>query len=247
MSPSDAEIVAVIAPASDRLDVTDAVDELAGRDKAGLPDYATMIGPRCRTVWLLTADGEHIEPDDAAVRPAQAALAAMHRSVGFEFGDQTFGSLDIRSEDVDAQTAAAVLDVLLGEPGVMALRANGIDTSPRRYVRTLRESVDCSATGTLDAAALDNVVITGGSGAIGLRYAQYCAERGARRIILLSRNGVDAETLTRARPSAPRRRARAALRHHRPGRAGRPGRRPRRRGRVAADPHRGNRHRTHAR
>ena len=46
-----------------------------------------------------------------------------------------------------------------------------------------------------DAATLDNVVITGGSGAIGLRYAQYCIERGARRIILLSRNGIEAETL----------------------------------------------------
>jgi mycobactin polyketide synthetase MbtD len=197
VSPSDAEIVAVIAPASDQLDVVDAVDELAGLAAAGLPDYAAVIGPRCRTVWLLTADGEHIETDDDAVRPAQAALAAMHRSVGFEFGDQSFGSLDIRSEDVDAQTAAAVVDVLLGEPGVMALRTNGIDASPRRYVRTLRESVDCSATGTLDAAALDDVVITGGSGAIGLRYAQYCAERGARRIILLSRNGVDSDTLTK--------------------------------------------------
>ncbi len=48
---------------------------------------------------------------------------------------------------------------------------------------------------TLGAATLDNVVITGGSGAIGLRYAQYCIERGARRIILLSRNGIEAETL----------------------------------------------------
>ncbi|MGA8329750.1 MAG: mycobactin polyketide synthase MbtD [Mycobacterium sp.] len=194
VSPSDAQIVAVIAPASDRLDVIDAVDELAA---AGLPDYAAVIGPRCRTVWLLTVDGEHIEPDDGAVRPAQAALAAMHRSVGFEFGDQIFGSLDIGSREVAVQTAAVILDVLLGEPGVMALRTNGVDASPRRYVHTLRESVDRSATGTLDAAALDNVVITGGSGAIGLRYAQYCAERGARRIILLSRNGVESETLTK--------------------------------------------------
>ncbi len=195
VSPSDAEIVAVIAPASDRLDVIDAVAELAGRDKAGLPDYAAVIGPRCRAVWLLTADGEHVEPGDAAVRPAQAALAAMHRSVGVEFGDQAFGSLDVRSEDVGVATGAAVLTVLLGEPGVMALRANGIDTSPRRYVRTVRDAA--AAADSPASLSLDNVVITGGSGAIGLRYAQYCAERGARRIILLSRNGVEAETLTK--------------------------------------------------
>jgi mycobactin polyketide synthetase MbtD len=199
MSPNDAEIVAVIAPALDQLDVTDAVDELAGRAGAALPDYAAVIGPRCRTVWLLTADGERIRAADAAVRPAQAALAAMHRSVGFEFGDQAFGTLDVCSDDVDVQTAPAIVDVLLGEPGVMALRTNGVGTygdgSPRRYVRTLRESLDSSATRALDEAALGNVVITGGSGAIGLRYAQYCVERGARRIILLSRNGLEIETL----------------------------------------------------
>ena len=199
VSPSDAEVVAVIAPAIDQLDVTDAVDELAARPDAGLPDYAAVIGPRCRTVWMLTADGERIDADDTDVRPAHAALAAMHRSVGFEFGEQAFGSLDVRSGDVDLQTAPAILNVLLGEPGVMALRANGVGASnhgsPRCYVRTLRESSDSLATRALGVAALDNVVITGGSGAIGLRYAQYCIERGARRIILLSRNGIAAETL----------------------------------------------------
>ncbi len=73
-----------------------------------------------------------------ATRPAQAALAAMHRSIGFEFGDQTFGSLDLPAGDVDAQTAVAALDVLLGDAGVMALRA-GEAAEPRRYIRTLRE------------------------------------------------------------------------------------------------------------
>ena len=199
VSPNDAEIVVVVAPALDQLDVTEAVDELAARPDAGLPDYGAVIGPRCRTVWLLTADGERIDADDTDVRPAQAALAAMHRSVGFVFGEQAFGSLDVRSRDVDMHTAPAILDVLLGEPGVMALRANGVGACdvgpPRRYVRTVRECSDSSAARALSAATLDNVVITGGSGAIGLRYAQYCIDRGARRIILLSRNGIETETL----------------------------------------------------
>jgi mycobactin polyketide synthetase MbtD len=41
------------------------------------------------------------------------------------------------------------------------------------------------------------VVITGGSGAIGLQYARYCVERGARTVTLLSRSGVDEATLSR--------------------------------------------------
>ncbi len=43
--------------------------------------------------------------------------------------------------------------------------------------------------------ALENIVITGGSGAIGLRYARYCVEHGAQRVILLSRNGLDPAVL----------------------------------------------------
>jgi mycobactin polyketide synthetase MbtD len=191
VSASEADVVAVIAPALNQLDVTGAVDQIASRPDIGLPDYAAIIGPRCRAVWLLTAGGERVRPDDTAVRPAQAALAAMHRSVAFEFGDQTFGSLDLPSRDVDARTAAAAIGVLLGTVGVMALRGSA------PYVRALRECGDSAAQRPLDAAALENVVITGGSGAIGLRYAQHCAERGARRIILLSRNGIDPEALSR--------------------------------------------------
>jgi mycobactin polyketide synthetase MbtD len=198
--PSAADIVAVIAPALNQLDVTGAIKQLADRSDVGLPDYTAIIGPRCRAVWLITAGGERVHPGDAAVRPAQAALAAMHRSVGFEFGDQTFGSLDLPAGEVDEQTAAAVVEVLLGNAGVMALRTNGVgapdDTPPRRFIRSLRECRDSADRRPLGAAALENVVITGGSGAIGLRYAQYCVEHGARRVILLSRNGLDLDVLT---------------------------------------------------
>jgi mycobactin polyketide synthetase MbtD len=111
----------------------------------------------------------------------------MHRSVGFEFPDQAFGNLDLSSRDVDARTAAAVVDVLLGDAAVTALRAHA-----RRYVRSLRECGNSTGNRPpLDTAALENVVITGGSGAIGLRYARHCLEHGAQKVTLLSRNGLD--------------------------------------------------------
>ena len=197
--PSEADIVAVIAPALHQLDVTQSIEAIADRPDVGLPDYTAIIGPQCRAVWLITAGGERVHPGDVPARPAQAALAAMHRSVGFEFGDQTFGSLDLPAGEVDERSAAAVVDVILGDAGVMALRTNSAprDTTPRRFVRTLRTCRDSADRRPLDAAVLDNVVITGGSGAIGLRYAQYCVEHGARRIILLSRNGLIPEALSR--------------------------------------------------
>ena len=191
--PNDAEILTVIAPALDEPDAAAAIEQIAGRPDAGLPDYAALIGPRCRAVWLLTAGAENIDPDDSA-SPAQAALAAMHRSVGFEFTDQTFGHLDLSGRGVDARTARAVVDVLLGEAAEVALRGS---ESPRRYVRTFRQCRDSATKRPLDAAALDNVVITGGSGAIGLQYARYCIERGARTVTLLSRNGIDQDALRR--------------------------------------------------
>ena len=188
----EADIVAVITPALDQVDVTAGIEQIAGRPDVGMPDYDAIIGPRCRAVWLVTAGGERARPDDADVRPAQAALAAMHRSVGFEFPDQAFGSLDLSSRDVDGPTAKAIVDVLLGDVTVTALRTNA-----RRYVRGLRECRNSPGSRPFDAATLENVVITGGSGAIGLRYARHCVEHGARKVILLSRNGVDSAVLDR--------------------------------------------------
>jgi mycobactin polyketide synthetase MbtD len=190
--PNEADIVAVVAPALDQIDATAAIQQFASRSDIGLPDYAAIIGPQCRAVWLLTVNGERVRPDDANVRPAQSALAAMHRSVGFEFPDQTFGSLDLASRDVDGPTAKAIVELLLGDVTVTALRANA-----RCYIRSFRECRNSGGSQPLDAAVPENVVITGGSGAIGLRYARHCVEHGARKVILLSRNGVEPAVLDR--------------------------------------------------
>ncbi|OBB87010.1 polyketide synthase [Mycobacterium colombiense] len=190
--PHEAEILVVVAPELDRLDVIATIEQIAGRPDAGLPDYPALIGPRCRAVWLLTAGAEQVDRNDANVSPAQAALAGMHRSVGFEFPDQAFGHLDLARRDIDAATAPAVVEVLLGEAAEVALRGT---ESPRRHVRTFRACREPATPRPLDAAALNDVVITGGSGAIGLQYARYCLERGARTVTLLSRNGVDPAAL----------------------------------------------------
>lgn len=190
VSPGLADIVVMIAPAIDQLDVTAAIEAMACRPDLGLPDYAALIGPRCQAIWLVTAGGERVHVEDAEVKPAQAALAAMHRSVGFEFPDQAFGNLDLPSRDVDEPTAAAAVDVLIGDPAVTALRAHA-----RCYVRSFRECDNSLGTRALGTAALENVVITGGNGAVGLRFARHCLEQGAQQVILLSRSGLDPAVL----------------------------------------------------
>lgn len=206
VAPGEAEIVAIVAPELDQLDAVAAVEQIGAREDAGLPDYRGLIGPRCRAVWLLTVRAEHVDGDDDQACVAQAALAAMHRSIGFEFPDQAFGHVDLPHRDVDAATAYAIIEVLLAEPAEVALRG---EQSPRRHVRTFRAHHE-SADRPLDDAALEHVVITGGSGAIGLHYARYCLQRGARNLTLLSRNGIEAAVLREltgshdARVSAPR-------------------------------------------
>lgn len=190
--PGEAEILVVAAPELDELDASTAIEHIADRPDAGLPDYPALIGPRCRAVWLLTAGAEQIGRADRNVSPAQAALAGMHRSVGFEFPDQAFGHLDLAHRDLGPAMAQAAVEVLLGEAAEIALRGG---ESPRRYARTLRGCRESATRRPLDAAALDHVVITGGSGVIGLQYARYCLNRGAKTVTLLSRNGLDPATL----------------------------------------------------
>ncbi|MBX9638390.1 MAG: acyltransferase domain-containing protein, partial [Mycobacteriaceae bacterium] len=177
--PDEAEIAVVIAPALVTPHVLAAVDQI--RYKAGSLDYRAAVGSNCRRVWLITTGAEQVDPDSSAGLPAQAALAAMHRSVGFEFPDRVFAQLDLPSGGIDAQAAHRCVDMLLGDHTEVALRDSGC------FVRNLRECAEPANEGVLDTAPLDNVVITGGGGTIGLRYARHCIERGARRVILLGR------------------------------------------------------------
>jgi mycobactin polyketide synthetase MbtD len=192
-TPDDADITVIVAPPFEQPDAAAAAEALIG---SRLPDYRRLVGSRCQTVWLVTACGEQVRPGEPVGLPAQAALAALHRSVGFEFPDKTFARLDLPSRNIAEEDARACVDVLLGEPDEVALRDYG-NGGMQRYVRRLREVHEPMPQRAFDATALANVVITGGSGAIGQAYARRCIEHGARRVILLSRKGLERAALDR--------------------------------------------------
>ncbi|MDY6995244.1 MAG: mycobactin polyketide synthase MbtD [Actinomycetota bacterium] len=179
---ADAEVLVVVAPRGADGDEAAAITDLAHRVDSGLLDYAGLIGPRCREIWLLTTGAETVGAHDRA-DPVQAALAAMHRSIGFEHPDQSFHHLDLPAGATTADTSAAA--AILTGAGELALREGTV------YRRTLGEGTAPAEPWRLDSGLLDEVVITGGSGVIGLGYARYLAAHGARRITLLSRRGVD--------------------------------------------------------
>ncbi|OOK80187.1 short chain dehydrogenase family protein [Mycobacterium kansasii] len=190
----------IIAPALLQPDAVAAAGQL--RSGAKQLDYHQAVGPRCRRVWLVTMCGEQVDARAPLALPAQAALAAMHRSVGFEFPDQTFAHLDVPGREIDEATARRCIDVLLDDHTEVAVRAHDSGTGLDSFVRTLRQSAESAPEG-VDAAALDHVVITGGNGTIGLRYARHCVEHGARRVTLLSRNSVDRDELDRLTAGYP--------------------------------------------
>ncbi|OBI89681.1 mycobactin polyketide synthase MbtD [Mycobacterium sp. 1245805.9] len=183
-APRDAEIVAVIAPAFDGADAQRAAEALTGLAAAGLLDYADALGPRCHTVGLLTVAAERVGPHDAPPSAAHAALAAMHRSAGFDHPERAFTHVDLPSWELTPAAGSAAVDALLSGAGELALRGHAL------FERSFRD-VPAAAPWPLDSGVLDDVVITGGAGAIGLHYARHLAERGARRIVLLSRRSAD--------------------------------------------------------
>ena len=186
---ADAEIVIAVAPTSEHSSAVAAIGALARGIDDGMLDYAGSLGPRCRNVWLLTAGAEQVLANDPVADLAQAALTAMHRSIGFEHPDQSFHHLDLPA-GMPAATLDAAIDVMLCEAGELALRGGG-----ELYARALGGDAPAAPPWPLGSGVLDNVVITGGSGAIGLSYARYLAAHGAKRIVLLSRGGADPASL----------------------------------------------------
>jgi mycobactin polyketide synthetase MbtD len=190
---SQADLLIVVAPDIDG-DAVDAATELSRRLDDGLFGYVDAITPSCRDVWLVTVGGERVDASAPNPRPGPAALAAMHRSVGLEYPDQRFRHLDLPAE-LPEKTDVAVLGALLGDADTVALRHSTSGVTAHR--RGTRDETSRADPWSADSGVFDDVVITGGGGAIGLHYARYLAERGARRIVLLSRGGADITAVTR--------------------------------------------------
>jgi mycobactin polyketide synthetase MbtD len=202
VEPSEADLVLAVAPLLDHPDAEVAAQQIGRLVGAGLFDYVEAGGPACRDVCLVTVGGEHVRPAEPVALPAQAGLAAVHRSIGFERPDHCFRHLDLPSWEIDDATATAAVDAARSRVHEAALR--DVASGPGLFVRTLPQSLSESdgPAQALNDGLLENIVITGGSGAVGLHFAHYLAEHGARRIVLLSRSGVDADTVAGLRSVA---------------------------------------------
>lgn len=189
--PRDAEIVVAIAPTLECAGAYQAAEVLPEVIGGGL-DYASSPGPRCHTVCLITVAAERVGQLDAPPSAGHAALAATHRSIGFDYPERAFTHLDLPSWELTPAACVAAVDALIAGVAEAALR--GVADGYALFERTFRDA-PAAPEWPVDSRLLDDVVITGGAGAIGLHYARYLAERGARRIVLLSRRSADPQVL----------------------------------------------------
>lgn len=192
VAPVDADLLIVVAPVSGEADAVAAAEALSRRIDDGLLGYVDAIAGDTRDVWLVTVGGERVDGDQSAL-PEPAALAAMHRSLGYEHPDQDFRHLDLPPGPLDPAAAAAAVTAMLTHADDIALRDNG--SGPAVWQRGMRDDSSDARSWTADSGIFDEVVITGGAGAVGLHFARHLVEQGARRIVLLSRSGLDEERL----------------------------------------------------
>ncbi|KUI23469.1 polyketide synthase [Mycobacterium sp. GA-1285] len=189
VEPGEAEVVVAVAPLLDHPDAERAAQEISQLVGEGLLDYVDLPGPHCRTVCLVTVGGEQVQAGEPVALPAQTALAAMHRSLGFERPEQAFRHLDLPCWEPDDALTAAAVGALLSGADETAVRDDG--SGPMVFLRSVGEAVEPAPSWLSAPGVFDDVVITGGNGAVGGHFARYLAAHGARRIVLLSRRGVD--------------------------------------------------------
>jgi len=129
------------------------------------------------------------DPRERAVDPAQAALWGLGRSLALEAPHAWSGLVDVDPDAMVAERAERLARALLGEDGETQVALRGDE-------RLVARLVAAEAFGEGDARMQARVradatyVVTGGTGALGLRVAHWLADRGARRIVLVSRGGL---------------------------------------------------------
>ncbi|MFI9382156.1 type I polyketide synthase [Kutzneria sp. NPDC052558] len=142
-------------------------------------------------LWVATSGAVTTGKSDPITDPAQALLWGLGRVIALEHPTRWGGLVDL-PEQLDKRAADRLCSVLASTAGEdqVAIRANGIHG--RRLIP--------SPAGTQAPARTwrprGTTLITGGTGALGVRIARWLAGNGAEHLVLLSRKGGAAEGMT---------------------------------------------------
>ncbi len=144
-------------------------------------------------LWCVTRSGVTVGADEPAASPVAAGLWGLGRVVGLERGDAWGGMVDVPhgtpGPAVWPRVAAAVCGGAT-EENEIAVRSSGV--FGRRLVPHHDPDEGCGRPRAGADLAGTTVLITGGTGALGMRVVDWLVEHGVARVSLLSRSGARA-------------------------------------------------------
>ncbi|HEU4726518.1 MAG TPA: SDR family NAD(P)-dependent oxidoreductase, partial [Kofleriaceae bacterium] len=172
-----------------------AADEAALADHSQLPSGAALtlalvqaLGDAAITapLWLITRGAVAVGPADRVTHPGQALIWGLGRVIGLEHPERWGGLVDI-GEAPDARTLERLVVTLARahDEDQLAVRPTG------RFVRRLVRAPLGGVTGLRHFAPRGTVLVTGGTGSLGVHVARWLARRGAQHLVLTNRRGRD--------------------------------------------------------
>ncbi|WP_410641658.1 type I polyketide synthase [Amycolatopsis sp. lyj-346] len=141
-------------------------------------------------VWAVTSGAVSVGRSDAVSSAAQTMTWGFGRVAALEYPSWWGGLVDVPAT-VDARAAIRLRDVLAGGEDQVAIRSSGVFARRLVHAPVTASVASWCPRGT--------VLITGGTGGLGLLTAQWAADAGAEHLVLLSRSGPAAEGATRVR------------------------------------------------
>jgi pimaricinolide synthase PimS2 len=145
-------------------------------------------------LWMVTQGAVAAGGPEVPAHPVQAQAWGLGRVVGLEHPDRWGGLIDLPPV-LDERAGARLAGVLAGRgEDQVAIRSAGI--MGRRLVRA-RRPVGPDESVVAQRLSRGTVLVTGGTGAIGVRLADWLAERATARVVLTSRSGPGAAGVPR--------------------------------------------------
>ncbi|WP_217146112.1 SDR family NAD(P)-dependent oxidoreductase, partial [Streptomyces sp. AC627_RSS907] len=166
------------------------VVSLAALDDAPLLDTLAVVqayldAELTARIWLVTRGAVTVGRADSGASPIQAQTWGLGRAMGLEHPERWGGLLDLPAE-LDRRASgrvAAVLAGVLGAEDQVAVRGAGV---------LVRRLVHAPASQGEVWRPRGTVLVAGGTGGLGAQVARWVSERGAERLVLVSRRGAEA-------------------------------------------------------
>ncbi len=136
-------------------------------------------------VWLLTAGAQPVGPSPAVVRPSQAAIWGLGRSIALGSPRSWGGLIDLDPAGPAADPSLAVARILRPDGEDQVALRSGLAFGAR-LVRATEPRPAAPVVMHPDGTYL----VTGGLGELGLAAARWLVDRGAKRVVLLGRRGL---------------------------------------------------------